>query len=237
MGNILLEGGAEFGGQMEEPDRQAIRLAGGSRTRISILPTAAVPDNNHEHAGSNGVRWFQSLGPASVSSLPLTDRESANHAPWVRELEGSGLIYLLGGFPRYLAEVLQGTLAWKAMQRAHAGDAVIAGSSAGAMVLCEWYFDPFDQKALSGLNLVPGSCVIPHHDTFGQTWVARLDRLQRDVLLIGIDEQTGMLDDGADGGWHVYGKGSVTLYRKGKVLGRFARGQEFHLKIDAPGAT
>jgi len=28
MGYILLEGGAEFGGQMAEPDRQAIMLAG-----------------------------------------------------------------------------------------------------------------------------------------------------------------------------------------------------------------
>ena len=38
MGYILLEGGAEFGGQMAEPDRQAIMLAGGPDKPISIIP-------------------------------------------------------------------------------------------------------------------------------------------------------------------------------------------------------
>ena len=37
MGFILLEGGAEFGGQMEVPDRLAIQLAGGPDALISYL--------------------------------------------------------------------------------------------------------------------------------------------------------------------------------------------------------
>ena len=40
MGYILLEGGAEFGGQMEVPDRRALALAGGSGVRVSIIPAA-----------------------------------------------------------------------------------------------------------------------------------------------------------------------------------------------------
>ena len=43
MGYILLEGGAEFGGEMALPDRQALALAGGPDTRLSIIPAAAAP--------------------------------------------------------------------------------------------------------------------------------------------------------------------------------------------------
>ena len=77
-GYILLEGGAEFGGQMEKPDRAAITLVGGLDAPIGILPTAAAPDNNHQRAGNNGPRWFQSLGARQVSVIPLIDPQSAN---------------------------------------------------------------------------------------------------------------------------------------------------------------
>src|SRR5437879_10015760 len=77
-GYLLLEGGAEFGGQMAVPDRRALELAGGFESRISIIPTAAAPDNNFLRAGNNGVRWFRSLGATHVESLPVIDTASAN---------------------------------------------------------------------------------------------------------------------------------------------------------------
>jgi cyanophycinase len=79
-GYLLLEGGAEFGGQMSEPDRRAMALAGGGDAPISIIPTAAAPDNNYRRAGNNGVNWFQSLGATNVAWLPLIDKASANDA-------------------------------------------------------------------------------------------------------------------------------------------------------------
>src|SRR6185295_18070760 len=97
-GYILLEGGAEFGGRMAEPDRRAIELAGGPHARVSIIPTAAAPDHNHERAGGNGVRWFQSLGARNVAALLLIDRASAERADIAGALRESRLIYLLGGF-------------------------------------------------------------------------------------------------------------------------------------------
>jgi cyanophycinase len=62
MGYLVLEGGAEFGGRMRDPDLRAIELAGGFDAPLRILPTAAAPDHNHVNAGNNGVRWFQGLG-------------------------------------------------------------------------------------------------------------------------------------------------------------------------------
>ena len=211
MGYLLLEGGAEFGGGMREPDLKAIELAGGFDAPIRIIPTAAAPDNNHKRAGNNGVRWFQSLGARDVISLPLIGRLTAESQSIVASLRQARLIYMLGGFTGYLGETLKDSPAWEAVLEAYRGGAVVAGSSAGAMVMCELYYDPSRGQVVDGLNLVPNSIVLPHHNTFGKSWASRLLEISG-ATLIGIDERTGMLDDGA-GTWTVYGAGSVTLYR------------------------
>jgi cyanophycinase len=216
-GHILLEGGAEFGGRMAEPDLHALRLAGGFDVRVSIIPAAAALDNNHEHAGQTGVRWFSRLGATDVSLLPLIDQASANQSAIAAALANSRLIYLLGGFPNYLARTLADSISWHAVLEAYHGGAVIAGSSAGAMVLCQHYYDPVTGTVIQGLNLIPRACVIPHHDTLGKRWLSHLMFSLPEHVVIGIDEETGMIDDGADGTWNVYGKGAVTLYRAGEV--------------------
>src|SRR5690242_74813 len=138
-GYLLLEGGAEFGGQMAEPDLRAIALAGGNGALISIIPTAAAPDNNYRRAGENGVRWFQSLGATNVAWVPLIDRASGNDASIADTLSHARLIYMLGGFPGYLGDTLKGSACWQAVLQAYENGAVIAGSSAGAMVMCQYY--------------------------------------------------------------------------------------------------
>jgi cyanophycinase len=142
VGYLLLEGGAEFGGAMREPDLRAIELAGGFDAPIRILPTAAAPDHNHIRAGNNGVRWFRSLGARDVESLLLIDKASANDPQIAESLRSAKLLYLLGGFTHYLGQTLLGSKAWEAALEANQSGAVIAGSSAGAMALCEHYYDP-----------------------------------------------------------------------------------------------
>jgi len=217
MGYLLLEGGAEFGGRMRDPDLRAIELAGGFSTPLRIIPTAAAPDNNHHRAGNNGVRWFQGLGARDVVSLPLIDKASANEKEIADSLHSAKLIYLLGGFTHYLGQTLKDSLAWSAALEAYQNGAVIAGSSAGAMVMCEFYYDPSSGKVVEGLNLVPNSLVLPHHNTFGKNWAPRLTKEIPNVILLGIDEQTGMINDGENNSWTVHGRGGVTLYRNGQA--------------------
>lgn len=217
MGYVLLEGGAEFGGAMREPDLKAVQLAGGFDTPVRIIPTAAAPDNNHKRAGNNGIRWFQGLGAKDVQSLPLINTASANDETIAASLREAKLIYLLGGFTHYLGQTLKGSRAWDAARDAYRSGAVIAGSSAGAMVMCGLYYDPSAGRVHEGLRLVPNALVLPHHDTFGKSWAPKLAKQLPDVTLIGIDEATGMIDDGPTGSWTVYGRGAVTLYRKNQV--------------------
>ncbi len=198
-GYILLEGGSEFGGQMYVPDLRAIELAGGMDVPISVIPTAAAADNNHRRAGNNGVKWFRSLGATNVESLPLIDTASANDPEIAAKIRSSRFIYMLGGSPGHLGHILENSASWQAMLAAYEDGAVLAGSSAGAMVLCQYYFDPHQGRLIKGLGLLPNTCVLPHHNNFGKSWVERLENLLPDSNLLGIDEQTGMIDDG-DGG-------------------------------------
>lgn len=217
MGYILLEGGAEFGGLMSAPDTRAMELAGGLDASIRIIPTAAAPDGNHVRAGMNGVTWFRGLGARDVSSLNLVDKTSANNKAIAESLQRAKLIYLLGGFPGYLGRTLKNSLAWRSVLEAYQGGAVVAGSSAGAMVLCRLFYDPDAECVVEGLGLVPNALILPHHNTFGAAWVARILSQAPDVPLLGIDERTGLLDDGNCQHWSVLGRGAATLYRGEKT--------------------
>jgi cyanophycinase len=112
---------------------------------------------------------------------------------------------------------------------AYRSGAVIAGSSAGAMVLCEYYYDPVTAQVVNGLNLVERICILPHHNTFGKDWAPRLKKRLPDLIMFGIDEQTGTLNDASQENWRVYGKGKITLYHSG-LVDKFGAGQEFDLK-------
>jgi cyanophycinase len=227
MGTILLEGGAEFGGRMSEPDLRAIELAGGLAAPIAILPTAAAPDHNNDRAGRNGLRWFGSLGATHLEVVPVIDKVSANDVALAARIRSARLIYILGGFPGYLAETLSGSLAWQAALDAYADGAVLGGSSAGAMVVCQHLYDPERGKPMTGLGLVSDACVLPHHNQFGKSWAGRLVGALPEAVLIGIDEQTGILGD-ASHSWTVYGAGKITLYRAGTSQ-NYSRGETFKL--------
>jgi cyanophycinase len=216
-GYLILEGGAEFGGEMAVPDRRALALAGGSDAQVSIIPAAAAPDNNYERAGQTGVRWFEQLGARRVEWLRLIDRASADSAVIAAALRNSRFVYLLGGFPHYLEQTLAVSAGWQAILEAYREGAVIGGSSAGAMVLCRHYYDPATGSISDGLNLIPKACLIPHHNTFGKNWAPQLIRSLPEEVIVGIDEETAMIDDGPADQWNVYGKGVVTLYRGGRA--------------------
>ncbi len=230
MGFIVLEGGAEFGGRMAEVDRQAVKLAGGFDAPIRVIPAAAAPDRNHRRAGQHGVDWFHRLGASDVSALNLIDRPSADDPSIAAELISARLIYLLGGFPHHLGQTLLGSRSWQTMLEAYSNGAVIAGSSAGAMVLCEYYYDPPTSRLHRGLGLVGGACVLPHHDTFGKDWAPQIKKMHSRIVMIGIDEQTGAISGAAPDRWQVHGKGSIVLYRNNTIRPFNAR-QTFTLAI------
>jgi cyanophycinase len=95
-------------------------------------------------------------------------------------------------------------------------------------VLCEFYYDPGTRQVVAGLNLVAQACVLPHHNSFGKDWAPRLAEKLPGVTLVGIDERTGMVDDGAGVAWSALGQGAVSLYR-GERIERHPAGEKFSL--------
>jgi cyanophycinase len=226
MGILLLEGGSEFQGKMEEPDRKALALAGGENAKIVVIPTAAAPDNNSRRAGNTAVKWFRTLGAGNIFALPIIDKKSADDPKISAELNDANLIYILGGFPGYLHDTLKETRCLDALLRTYEKGAVLAGSSAGAMVLCEWYFDPAGKEVKKGIGLLKDTILVPHHDTFGRSWrPAYFDKIS-DIRCVGIDEQTGMMNQAGRHRWTVYGKGTVTLYSDTSIV-TYGAGQTF----------
>jgi len=213
-GLLVLNGGDEFKPGNEPQDRRLVAQAGAGPA--FVVPTAAArqePDQAVAHAR----RWFGDLG-LDLRELPVLKRSDAGSAEVVAMAVEGGLFYLVGGDPGLVAKVLRGSAAWAAMVRAWSGGAALAGSSAGAMALCEatlvraTWPDRRRRRPLPALGLVPRTAVLPHYDTFGQRWIASAREAAPDLILLGLDERTAAVWDGA---WHTAGAGAVTLIVEG----------------------
>jgi cyanophycinase len=125
----------------------------------------------------------------------------------------------VGGDPGLVASVLLGSEAWAAIARAWAGGAALAGSSAGAMALCEatlvraTWPDRRRRRPVPALGLVPGTAVLPHYDTFGERWIESAREAAPELVLLGLDERTAAVWDGA---WRAAGAGAVTVIVEGE---------------------
>jgi cyanophycinase len=168
-------------------------------------------------AGENGRRWFSELGAKQVQVLPIHDRQDADDSAIILILQTARLVYMLGGTPAHLAESLKGSLSMQAIMEAYQAGAVIGGSSAGAMVLCEYYYNPQNGKVNEGLGLLKSSCILPHYQNFGYKWAARLTGEIPQATLVGLDERTAIINDALNGSWQVYGDGSATIYHAGQT--------------------
>ncbi len=227
-GTLILEGGAEFQGAMALADKAAIALFGNKDIRVVILPTAAAVDNNHQRAGSNGVSWFKSLGVENVSSVQVIDQESANEQENAQQIAEADLIFILGGSPFYLSQALHATLCYQSLQHAYSNGKILCGSSAGAMYLCQYFFNPMDKRICEGLNLLPKTIFLPHHHKFKESWLPAIHKALCDVTIIGVDEETAILGRPSSP-WEVYGKGEVNIYQADKPKRTFASGMTLQL--------
>ncbi|MCX5910920.1 MAG: Type 1 glutamine amidotransferase-like domain-containing protein [Deltaproteobacteria bacterium] len=219
---IALVGGNEFRPNCEPMDR-ALLAQFGKRPRVRILPTAA--QENPRLAAQNGIRYFEKLG-AEAEAVNILNRLDAQNPALISLLEEADLFYFAGGNPIYLLEVFKDSPAWSEMVRLWRHDRLLAGSSAGAMILGEKIWDP-GKGWRAGLGLLPGLAVLPHRAVLASRWDLRemLRSLPATFTLAGIDEATAL----AGPPWQVLGIGEVVLYRAGQISPTphvFKRGQE-----------
>lgn len=212
-GTVALVGAGEYLEGMLPVDKKLLERVNGT-PRVVVLPTASAPDGEGvpERWARMGVEHFAELG-VSAEPVMLLNRTDAEDAEISSHISESNFIYFSGGKPRFLLETLQGTRSWQAILDVFAAGEIIAGCSAGAMVLGGVVFDfPQVWRTIPALGLVPGIAIIPHFDELPALMVGTITRGKRKSTIVGIDGTTALV--GSDHQWIVHGRGSVTVFAK-----------------------
>ena len=206
VGLVGLVGGDEFRGPARAFDRLLLSLASRTPASVAILPTAAASDENPYLAAAHGVKHFERLG-AEPFPVNIHDGATANDDTIVDELRRADVVYFSGGNPSHLLASLKDSAAWACLLDLVQQGAIIAGSSAGAMVFGERMH--YRRQDVAGLGLVPGVVVLPHFERAHEERAAQLQAsLSPGLTLLGIAGATGCVLH--DGEWLVEGPGQVT---------------------------
>lgn len=227
-GIVALVGAGEFLPTMASVDKMLLERLG-TPPHVVVLPTAAVPDGPVvvERWAHMGIEHFGQLG-ATVEAVMLNNRADADNPDIVAQLTDANFIYFSGGKPSYLLETIQDTASWQAIMGVFATGGVIAGCSAGAMVLGAELFDfPQVWRTTPALGLVPGIAVIPHFDEIPKLLTGTIARAREKLTVVGIDGATALVGNPglAQAQWTVFGRGGITIITKHKKR-RYSAGEQ-----------
>ena len=241
-GAIALVGSGEYTAAMAETDTALMATLGGTRAaRVALLPTASGRESNGPtHWNALGLRHFAGLGVADVRATQIIDRESGAHPEQLALLRDATFFYFSGGDPQYVIETLRGSPAWALIAATHAQGAIVAGCSAGAMMLGARTLSIRSAMASGemrwgdALGVVPGVVVFPHFDRMAgyagsERFAAMLAAIPADLMGVGIDEDTALVrlasaQAEAPSEWHVMGRQSVTIFAAGEPPRRLHAG-------------
>jgi len=225
IGPLALHGGGEFLAGDEPFLRRLLELAtvaanrhsgaardaaaGTPTVRVELL-TTAVARHRPEAAFAAGSSALQQVAagpdarPIDVRHARVVDAASAADPDVVDRLARADLVYLPGGDPDAVVKILAGTPAWRSVEAARAGGAVVAGASAGAMALGErtWTRDGY----VAGFGWAGRLVVVPHASAERMAPMRRVvDALPggADLSVLGLPERTGVI--GGPGAWTVVG--------------------------------
>ncbi len=212
---LFVIGGAEDRVGRASLLRHFLRLAGGRRASIVVVPTAS---SFQQDVGASYTEVFTRLGAGVVTIVNPATREEADDAELVAAVDAATGVFMSGGSQLRLSQLLPGTALGRALHRAHDRGCVVGGTSAGASIVSDFMISLGDEgvtprqrasQVTAGLGLLRGVVVDQHFDQR-----ARYGRLMSVIaasphlLGVGIDEDTAMVvSDGRE--FEVHGSGSV----------------------------
>ena len=212
---LFIIGGAEDRVGRASLLRQFVKLAGGRRSRLVLVPTAS---SFQDEVVDSYTEAFTRLGAPGVSVVNPATRAEAHDPDLMAMVDDATGVFISGGSQLRLSQLLPGTPLGEALHRAHDRGAVIGGTSAGASIMSDFMISMGDEGIMprqrasqisAGLGLVRGVVVDQHFDQR-----SRYGRLMSVIapsphlLGIGIDEDTAMVvTDGRE--FTVRGSGAV----------------------------
>jgi len=199
-----------------------VKLCGGDKAVITVIPTATKLEEN----GEIFTNLFTEMGASDVFSIDIKKRSDCSNKNYLSKLMKSTGVFISGGNQLRLSTILGGTPVAKAIRRLNADGVHIAGTSAGAAIMPEHMISggrsggtptPKSVSLSPGLGLT-NSVVIDQH--FRQR--DRLGRLLAAIAYspfltgVGIDENTAIFID-PDNTFSVEGSGAVTIVDPSKM--------------------
>ncbi len=214
-GSLALVGSGEFLASTEDVDRALLSFDQVPAPRVAIIPTAAGQEGpkSVDRWLQLGVQRYTELGAQPVP-IPAIDAASANDPELASLVDGCDLIYFSGGDPTYVTETMRGSLVWRSVLHSWQNGAALAGCSAGAMMMGSVTATPRSGGIQNGLGLFQRLCVIPHFDRIDRFRSGMTDQVLDAVpvgtVVVGVDEHTGLVHDGA--AWTVRGQQTVWVF-------------------------
>jgi cyanophycinase len=206
---LALVGSGEYLPAIEPVDRELLsRLA--ATPRVVCLPTAAGLEGAARigYWSRLGVDHFTRLG-VEVQALPVVDRASADDPALAAEVTRSNFVYLSGGKPDYLHKTLDGSRVWRSILSVLDNGGLLAGCSAGAMILGEKFFGFPGWK--QGFGFLPGATIVPHYDEIPQSMIRPVHVMAgKNMTILGIEGNTALVI--AKDRQEVLGSGGVTVW-------------------------
>ncbi len=220
--------------ELTRKQRDSRARENGRPVRVVFLPTCAADDGPEtvSYWCEEAQRRLGALG-AQVLAARIVDWASADDPENAQRIAEADWVYIGGGYPHVGMRILGGSRSQQALEAAHQRGALISGASAGAMLLGarSWVITPDLDAAITELftegtglgewslplpppldcfGFVPRSMCWPHaNQLFSLRWLQD-GLLPAGYFVIGIDEQTALVNTGTDG-WEVQGRGKVTL--------------------------
>ena len=221
-GSLALVGSGEYLPAMTAFEKSLVDdgIKNGKAANYIQIPTAAgqESDDRLDYWKQLGQNQADSIG-VKATYLPIYTRDDAFKQEHVDAIKNSALMYMSGGDPHHLAEVLIDTPVWTAILENWQSGASLAGCSAGAMVLSSHIpnFRLLKKAPSQGLNLLPELRVIPHFNKFFR-WIPEsaakvLLHVPDDSILIGVDELTAIVKRSGDDHWVVVGEAKVHVLK------------------------
>ena len=221
-GYIIPIGGAVS--KRKEPTilEKFVKLCGGDRAIITVIPTATKLEDNGEFFTS----LFTEMGASDVFSIDIKKRSDCSREDYLSNLRKSTGVFISGGNQLRLSTIFGGTPVAKVIRKLNADGVHVAGTSAGAAIMPEHMISggrsgstptPRSVSLSPGLGLT-NSIVIDQH--FRQR--NRLGRLLAAIAYspfltgVGIDENTAIFID-HDNTFSVEGSGAVTVVDPSKM--------------------
>ena len=236
-GSLFLVGGGRTTDQIRA---EFVRLAGGPKARIVLIPSAATFSDM-----ACIKEYFSPWRECAIASLAFLDaasREQANSPDFAHPLDDATGVWMPGGSQGRLTDLYGGTRVEQAIQHVLERGGVVGGTSAGAAVASQLMIlegTNCDAVVSRGFGMLTGAVVDQHFSQRGRhTRLLQVLDEHPGLLGLGVDEETALVVQGNH--LRVLGESRVTLclptsFAHAMMVYRFQSGDDVELMLpDGP---